>query len=156
MKKPLLIFLIFIFLLPFSCREIKIKVPNLICINSLEFSLDNLKFVLSLQTISEHKKEILLKQAILETGNFTSTVFKENNNLFGMKHPYIRKTTSLGTNRNHAVYENWVESVKDYIYWLDFHKERSRDMIDYYKFLVQVNYATDENYIKKLKQIKIN
>ncbi len=35
---------------------------------------------------------IVLAQAKIESGNYTSKVFRENNNLFGMKEPNVRTT----------------------------------------------------------------
>lgn len=57
---------------------------------------------------------IVYSQAVLESGNFSSDIFKENHNLFGMKMPERRATTAIGVNRGHAVYKNWRESVIDY------------------------------------------
>ena len=92
--------------------------------------------------------EIVLNQAILESGNFGSTIYKENHNLFGMKEAKVRTTTALGTNRNHAYYTNWKSSVVDYcLYQRRYYKGG-----DYYKFLESKGYATSKEYIQKLKQ----
>lgn len=53
-------------------------------------------------------------QAAHETGNFSSKIFRENNNLFGMKLPVKRKTTATGEKYGHATYENIADSVKDF------------------------------------------
>lgn len=58
--------------------------------------------------------ETVLAQAKLETGNFTSAIFKENHNLFGMKVAEKRPTSAIGINRGHAQYRNWKDSVIDY------------------------------------------
>lgn len=58
--------------------------------------------------------ETVLAQAKLETGNFTSAIFKENHNLFGMKVAEKRPTSAIGVNRGHAQYKNWKDSVIDY------------------------------------------
>lgn len=59
---------------------------------------------------------MIFAQAAHETGNFTSDIFKENNNLFGMKLARVRKTTAIGENRGHAVYKSIEDSIADY--WL--------------------------------------
>ncbi len=59
---------------------------------------------------------ILTAQAAHETGNFTSQIFRENNNAFGMKLPAQRRTTAIGENKKHAVYRSVADSVKDF--WL--------------------------------------
>lgn len=63
--------------------------------------------------------DIALAQAKIESGHFTSPIFKENNNLFGMKLPGQRQTTAIGKNRGHAKYKSWQDSVKDYKLWQD-------------------------------------
>ena len=60
--------------------------------------------------------KMITAQAGFETGNFTSAIFRENNNLFGMKLPKVRKTTAIGENRGHAVYKSLDDCIKDY--WL--------------------------------------
>jgi len=95
----------------------------------------------------KHKK-IVLKQIMLETGNLTSDIYKENNNLFGMKEARQRQTTALGTNRGHAYYTNWKSSVIDYLLW----QRKYFKGGDYYEFLESYGYAQSEDYINKLKQ----
>lgn len=55
----------------------------------------------------------LVAQAAHETSNFTSKIFRENNNLFGMKFPKVRKTTAIGERYGHAIYNSLKESVED-------------------------------------------
>ena len=63
--------------------------------------------------------DIAIAQSLIETGNFTSHIFKDNNNLFGMQHPEKRSTLSLGVKNGHAYYKSWIDSVKDYKLWQD-------------------------------------
>jgi len=58
--------------------------------------------LLKRQGFTEEMSKLITAQAGFETGNFTSVIFKENNNLFGMKLPKVRKTTAIGENRGHA------------------------------------------------------
>ncbi|MCH9735998.1 MAG: glucosaminidase domain-containing protein [Actinomycetia bacterium] len=57
---------------------------------------------------------LIIAQAQLESGNFSSNIFKENHNLFGMKLPSRRPTMAIGENRGFAVYPSWMDSVVDY------------------------------------------
>lgn len=93
--------------------------------------------------------DIVMAQAIIESGNFKSNIFKENNNLFGMKMPEYRKTTAIGINRGHAVYRNWRESVIDYALWQG-KRARYQTTSQYLRRLR--SYATDPNYITKIKK----
>jgi hypothetical protein len=95
--------------------------------------------------------DIVYAQALLETGNFTSTIFKENNNLFGMKEARVRATTNRGTNLGHATYMSWYESVIDY----GFYQSRYLGKLtraQYFDYLGK-NYAEDPNYVSKIKNI---
>jgi flagellum-specific peptidoglycan hydrolase FlgJ len=83
--------------------------------------------------------EIVLAQAIHETGNFTSRLCKVNHNLFGIKY-----------NGRYAKYPNWQASVVDY-------KEKVSSRYkggDYYAFLRRIGYASDSQYCNRLKRIK--
>lgn len=70
---------------------------------------------------SERMAPIILATALHETGNFTSDLFLRSNNPWGMKHPAVRKTTSLGPNGRlgYATYKTLEDAVQDYIYYLD-------------------------------------
>ena len=84
--------------------------------------------------------EIVLRQSILETGHYKSKLCRTHNNIFG-----IRK------NNKYAKYNSWVECIDDY-------KKRITSRYkggDYYNFLKRINYAEDDTYINKLKQIKV-
>jgi uncharacterized FlgJ-related protein len=82
--------------------------------------------------------KMILAQAAHETGNFTSPIFKENNNLFGMKFPTIRQTKAIGENKGHAVYKSIEKSVEDFAL--------------YYKSLKYLSsYSTINSYIDALK-----
>ena len=61
--------------------------------------------------------DVVMAQAKWESAHFKSNVFKENNNMFGMKLAHQRDTTAIGENRNHAKYKNWQDAVKDYKLW---------------------------------------
>lgn len=132
--------------------ELKIEMYRLPTIEeslrSQPFSVDNLK--LALRHYSIQCPEVVLAQAILETGNFTSVIFLEQNNLFGMKHPRLRDTVSCGSDRDHAMYDHWLDSVIDYKLWQDY---RLPEVESYYAFLKDRGYAEDVLYFRKLKEI---
>ena len=92
--------------------------------------------------------EIVLRQARIESGNFKSRIFLENNNMFGMKIPNKRPNMVSGSNRGYAVYNSWQESIIDYaLYQVYSGKNLSQE--DYIKMLNN-NYAEDVNYLNKL------
>jgi uncharacterized FlgJ-related protein len=63
--------------------------------------------------------DVVLAQAILESGTFTSNVFKTKNNLFGMKVPGRRETTAINK-KGYAAYRSWLDCVKDYKLYQDY------------------------------------
>ena len=94
--------------------------------------------------------ELVVKQMKLETAGFTSNLYKNTNNLMGMGYPYKRKTTATGKYKsgkyNYAMYDNWVESAKDYtLYQKEYFTEKY-----YHIFLNNCNYAEDTSYTDKL------
>lgn len=83
---------------------------------------------------------IVMKQIVQETGWLKSDNCTKKNNLFGF-------TTNDGVMR----FKNWKESVRYYANW----QIRKYTDGDYYKFLVNVNYAKDPDYINTLKSIEL-
>jgi len=98
--------------------------------------------------------EIVFKQAILETGKFQSKLFIEGNNLFGMKTAKQRKTTAMGEIYDHARYDHWIDSIKDYKLFQEYYEAAGYRLNNYTLFLHCIGYATDQNYINKLKAFK--
>lgn len=58
--------------------------------------------------------KMITAQAAHESANFTSKIFRYNNNPFGMKLPETRFTCATGENFGHAVYENLEGAAYDY------------------------------------------
>jgi uncharacterized FlgJ-related protein len=95
---------------------------------------------------------IILAQAKLESGHFKSTIFLENNNMFGMKEAKLRANLAKGTNRGHAYYETWQESVIDYALYYSSYLRSIKTEGEYFEYLRQ-NYAEDLTYVQRLKDI---
>ena len=96
--------------------------------------------------------DIVMAQAKIETGHFTSKVFKENNNLFGMRLPRQRSTTAIGEQYKHAQYTSWRQSVIDYKIWQDRVLTKVKSRKAYLKYLSKY-YATDKQYVTLIKQM---
>lgn len=94
---------------------------------------------------------IVLAQAKIESGNFTSRIFKQNNNLFGMKEPKIRTTTALGTRFGHAYFSNWESSVYDYAMFQNYRMRDVNSELEYYAKLAD-GYAEDSTYAFIIKK----
>ena len=95
--------------------------------------------------------DIIKAQSRIETSNFSSEVFKSNNNVFGMRFARQRLTTATDSNLNHAYYESVEESIVDRLlfeakYMSNLSKEQ------YYSFLDK-HYAEGEGYSTLIKKI---
>jgi len=94
---------------------------------------------------------IVYAQAMIESNNFQSKIYRENNNMFGMKMPERRATLAIGINKGHAVYRNWRECVIDYaLYQMAYKKGMTEE--EYLQSLK--GYASDTTYIHKVRLLK--
>ena len=86
----------------------------------------------------KHPK-IVLAQAKLETGDYTSNLSRKHGNLFGLR---LRS--------GYAKFNTWQESVKAYRDWVQYKYKGG----DYYAFLKRIGYASNPDYyIIKVKEI---
>ena len=95
---------------------------------------------------------IVLAQAKLESGNYSSKMFKVNHNLFGMKKAKQRITTALGEKNGHAYYRDWTDGVYDYAMWSQVMAHDINNEVEYFVKL-QKRYAEDTTYVVVLKSI---
>lgn len=103
-----------------------------------ELTLENLKDVLGEVGLSN--KLFVLAQAVLETGNFSSHVCKEYNNLFGL---YDSKR------RDYYRFASWEDSVVGYKRMIQYRYRGG----NYLQFLKRIGYAEDPRYVSKVAQI---
>ncbi len=109
-----------------------------------------------IQVLNFKFPHIVLAQSILETGHYESKIFKENNNLFGMKEARVRLNLAGGTQHGHAYYNNWKESVMDYALWYSTYAYKCKTEKQLYK-LLDKQYAEASAYVSSLQHIiKIN
>lgn len=125
---------------------------RLIVINQNEFAFSEDTLVYLLTELNVKFPHIVLAQSIIETGHWSSRIFKENNNLFGMKEAYVRVHTAKGTQHNHAYYENWRESVYDYAFYQCRYLGGIKTEQEYLQYLSR-SYAEAPNYIQSIKRV---
>ena len=99
-------------------------------------------------------KDIVVAQAILETGWFKSQNCINNNNIFGMKQVYTRSTTADTVLNGYSHYKNWRQSVIDY-YILQSTRENiiPTNREQYYHYLDKVYSEVGSSYSNQLKDI---
>ena len=126
------------------------KEIQLIFAKQNEFSEE--KLITKIKELNFKFPHIVLAQSKLETANYTSKMFNENNNLFGMKQAVTRINTAGGTQNGHAYYDSWKESVYDYAFYSSTYLHEIKSENDYFSYL-SASYAEDPNYIIKLKNL---
>jgi flagellum-specific peptidoglycan hydrolase FlgJ len=95
---------------------------------------------------------IVMAQAIMESGLGKSDLFKQNNNLFGMRLARSRMTTAAESKSNFAYYKKWQDCVLDMAY---FQASFLNDVNTEEKYLLYLgaNYAESTTYVAKLKSV---
>ena len=156
-KTILAVFTLFLFLglaIP-TQKEYVTNTETVLIVNDLnEFSEE--KLIEEINKLNFKFPHIVLAQSILETGHYKSKIFKENNNLFGMKEARVRLNLAKGTQFGHAYYDNWKESVTDYALWYSTFAYRCKSEKQLYK-LLDKQYAEADAYVSSLQHvIKIN
>lgn len=86
----------------------------------------------------------VLAQAKLESGNYTSNLYRVRNNFLGLYNS--RK-------KEYFKFDHWTECIKGY---KDMVEYKLRDGEDYYDFLLRIGYAEDPLYLDKIKRIEEN
>jgi uncharacterized FlgJ-related protein len=134
----------------------KERIMRLDFLMSVDFSPENLKALLFL--LDAPSPDIIYNQARLETANFTSRVFKQANNLFGMHSPRIRENLTSGyiiadNRRKVAKYNKWQDSVLDIMLYFEYYEDLGYNTTDYYTFLRKVGYCEKDSYVNILKSM---
>lgn len=105
---------------------------------------------LYLKDINVKFKTVVVAQAVIESGNFTSNIYKKNNNLFGMKKASTRPTVGKKSG-TYAKYKNWQESCLDYAFYQAYFCNKIKTEEEYINHLCK-NYAEDPEYKNKLER----
>lgn len=119
-----------------------------------------------LEEVGVMRPDIVIKQVVLETNWLKSKACRKYNNLFGMNYPVKRPTTAskyvwgdpspkTGKLRKKAVYNNWKDSVDDYLLYQKYWISLGKDVSNYWHFLAQLGYSETSGYVQVLKSIKI-
>ena len=84
---------------------------------------------------------IVLSQAKIETGNYTSRLCSQGNNLFGIK-----------LNGRYAHFKSIDECIDRYLDKIQYKYREGKET--YYDFLKRIGYATNPNYIKIVRRVE--
>lgn len=114
--------------------------------------LDKQVLVKTLKDMGVQHVDIVLAQAILESGTFTSNIFKTKNNMFGMKVPGRRETTAINK-KGYAAYTSWMDCVKDYKLYQDYVTKNKSVSRSRYLDILAKGYCNNPNYVALLDKI---
>lgn len=123
-------------------KKIELSIAN-------EFSEE--AFMEELKKYNFRYPDVIIAQARLESANFTSPIFREGNNIFGMKEAKSRLNVAKGTFRNHALYNSWQESLFDRALYEASYTHKIKSKENYIEYLDRL-YAEDGSYAIKLKK----
>ena len=149
---------IFLFKLLFIPSISLKEVPSLkskyekVCIAEVQNNFTEEKFINKIKQLNLNYPHIVYAQAMLESGNFTSKIFRENNNMFGMKQARVRINLAKSTQYNHAYFETWEDCLLDFAFHRATYFSKLKTEQDYYNYLGKY-YAEDPSYISKLKSM---
>ena len=110
----------------------------------LHGELNDSTLYLALEYYNIKHPRIVLAQAKLESGNYTSAHCVKRNNLFGL---YNSKR------KEYYSFDHWTDCIEGYKNMIEY---KHRDGEDYYDFLIRIKYATDPTYVDKVKRIENN
>jgi hypothetical protein len=96
-----------------------------------------------IEAIGIKEPDIVLRQAVYETGEFKYRPLMLKHNLFGFRQ-----------HKHYLYYKSWRACIDYYKKWQD--KNYTDDTEDYYNFLIRIKYATSPVYIAHLKSVKLN
>lgn len=111
-------------------------------IKELELTKENFFLVCKIYEVKF--PEIVYAQARLESGNFKSKLFHTKNNFLGLYNSRIK---------DFYEFSHWTDCIKGYKTLLQFKYTGSDDYESYYKFLKELPYAMDPNYIQKIRKL---
>lgn len=121
--------------------EFELKLNDREIMKDLEANVTNMLAVCEYYGVKHPR--VVTAQAILESGNFESKLFKEYNNPFGL---YNSKE------KDYFKFKHWTDAVAAYISMVE-HRYVGGD---YYRFLEELPYAQDNRYIDKVRIIESN
>lgn len=102
--------------------------------------LNDVNLLNALECFDVKASHIVLKQAKLESGNYTSRLAVQDKNIFGLYNSGTKK---------YYIFEHWLEAVLAYKSMIQ-NKYKGGD---YYEFLEGLPYASDGKYCEKIRGV---
>lgn len=145
MKKVLISVLLCIIGLVFSSSTTTTHLkPDYVVVPIDRLELNKENFFLVCEIYDIKFPEIVYAQARLESGNFKSKLFQTKNNFLGLYNSRIK---------DFYEFDHWTDCLLGYRDLLQFKYTGDDNQETYYKFLKDLPYAMDPEYIKKVRKI---
>lgn len=99
--------------------------------------------------------DVVYRQVLIESGHFSSPIFRGQHNLLGMQVSDGRPTTGKNVGQRFASYDNWKESLVDYALWQAAYASEIQTEGQYYDFLDRIycEPSAGPKYSIRLKQV---
>lgn len=117
-------------------------VADTIQIQELDLTKENFFTVCRILEIKH--PDVVYAQARLESGNFTSSHYRNRNNFLGI---YDSKR------KRYMSFDHWTDCLVAYRDKVQYRYKRNSDREDYLRWLVETGYAQDPNYISKVRKM---
>lgn len=122
-----------------EAKEVTIEKTNVMC-NEYKKLNDSIVFEMLLRK-KVKEPHIVLAQAKIETGNYTSRLCRQGNNLFGIK-----------LKGRYAHFKSVDECIDRYLDKIQYKYREGHET--YYAFLKRIKYATNPNYINTVRRVE--
>ena len=119
-------------------------------VDSLLFTFEIEEYYNYMKSINIKYPDVVLAQAMLESGHFTDKKAIERNNYLGMMHS--NRGYSKSMYKKQAKYNSWKESLHDYKEWQYKYCWNIKSSEEYLVYL-QKYYAEDDYYRRRLQSI---
>jgi hypothetical protein len=122
--------------------DAEVRVEDTIQIQDLDLTKENFFTVCRILEIKH--PDVVYAQARLESGNFTSSHYRNRKNFLGI---YDSKR------KRYMSFDHWTDCLVAYRDKVQYRYKRNLDREDYLHWLVETGYAEDPNYISKLRKM---
>lgn len=124
-----------------SVNELQAEEPELL-LDTLTLNEEN--FIRVCKYYDVQFPDVVFAQAKLESGHFSSKVFRNNNNMLGLYD---------SINKRFYHFDHWTQCLRGYKELVQYKYEGIDDVEAYYAWLAELPYASDEQYVNKVKSL---
>jgi len=117
-----------------------------------EHSFSEEKLIAEISKYNCKFSHIIMAQAKVESGDFKSRLFREQNNCFGFRIAGRRLSLNIREQNGYASFDSWRDCVTEYMLYYSSFLRHIKTEEEYYRYLGS-SYAEDPNYIIKIRKV---